>query len=238
MRRSTLVVLVAVSAILAAALALDPILHVGQNGYIAALVATFAGVLAGLPLALLVDRMRQDQEEKARSAVEASAAARALRAEQQRVSDVLGLIRSELAEDETMLDVRTNTPWEVRPPFVRSDVWHALNASGATIGIPAALIGQIARAYHRIEATGFVERETLRLTLDPMVRTIQWSSVEAAGAGPSPLAAARGILTSTDGATRQAIQEAILAIDDQLTRQTIADIGLSTHGSPGADEPR
>jgi hypothetical protein len=220
MRRSTIVVLVAVSLILAAALALDPLFHVGQNGYVAALTATFAGVLGGLPLALLVDRMRQEQEEKARSAVEARAAAEAHRAEQQRVSDILGLIRGELSDDEAMLDARTNTPWDVRTPFLRSDVWHALNASGATIGIPAALIDRIARAYHRIEATSFVERETLRLSLDPMVRTIQWPSVEAAGAGPSPLSAVRNILSATDGATRQAIREAVLAIDERATPQT------------------
>lgn len=215
MRRSTVVVLLAVSVILAAALALDPIFHVGQNVYFAALAATFAGVLGGLPLALLVDRMRQDQEERSRSALEASAATEARRAEQQRVADVLILIRSELAEDEVMLLVRTNTPWEVRPPFLRSDVWHALTASGATTGIPAVLIEKIARAYHRIQATSLVERETLRLSLDPMVRTIQWPSVEAAGAGPSPLAEVRNILSATDGATRQAIQEAVLAIDER-----------------------
>lgn len=58
-------------------------------------------------------------------------------------------------------------------PFLRSNVWHALNASGALIGIPAALIEQIARAYHRIEVTSFVEREAFRLSLDPMVRTIR-----------------------------------------------------------------
>lgn len=134
MRRSTVVVLIAVCAILAAALALDPIFHVGQNGYVAALFATFAGVLGGLPLALLVDRKRQEQEEKSRSAAEASAAAAALGAEQQRVSDVLGLVGNELVEDEAMLDVRSNTPSEVQPPFLRSNVWHALNASGAMIG--------------------------------------------------------------------------------------------------------
>lgn len=217
MRRSTLLVLIAVCVILGGALALDPILHVGQNGYVAALVATFAGVLGGLPLALLVDRMRQEQEEKSRSAADARAAAEAVRAEQQRVSEVLGLVRSELAEDADMLDVRTNTPWEVRPPFLRSNVWHALNASGALIGIPAALIERVARAYHRVEATSFVERETFRLSLDPMVRTIAWASVEAAGAGPSPLAAVRTVLSSTDGATRQAIQEAVLAIDERAT---------------------
>ena len=217
MRRSTLVVLVAVSVILVVALALDPIFHVGQNGYVAALAATFAGVLGGLPLALLVDRTRQDQEETARSTVAAKAAAEALRAEEQRVSDVLGLLRTELTEDEAMLGVRKNTPWEVRPPFLRSDVWHALNASGATMGISAPLIEQIARAYHRIEATSFVEREALRLSLDPMVRTIQWPSVEAAGAGPSPLAEVRNILSTTDGATRQAIQEAVQTIDQRAT---------------------
>ena len=238
MRRSTVVVLIAVCVVLVAALALDPIFHVGQNGYVASLAATFAGVLGGLPLALLVDRMRQEQEEKSRSDAEASAAAEALRVEQQRVSDVLGLVRSELAEDEAMLDVRTNTPWEVQPPFLRSNVWHALNASGAMIGVPAALIEQIARAYHRIEATSFVERETLRLSLDPMVRTIQWSSVEAAGAGTSPLAAVRNILSGTDGATRQAIQEAVRAIDKRATPQKVADSDPSSHGSPGAHQPR
>ena len=123
MGRSTVLVLFVVGFILAAALALDPIFHVGQNGYAASLFATFAGVLGGLPLALLVDRKRQEQEEKSRSVAEASAAAEALRAEQQRVTDVLGLVRSELAEDEAMLDVRTNTPWEVQPPFLRSNVW-------------------------------------------------------------------------------------------------------------------
>ena len=217
MRRSTLLVLIAVCAILAGALALDPIFHVGQNGYVASLFATFAGVLGGLPLALLVDRKRQEQEEKSRSDAQAIAVAEALRAEQQRVSDVLGLVRSELAEDEAMLDVRTNTPGEVQPPFLRSNVWHALNASGAMIGVPAALIEQIARAYHRIEATSFVERETFRLSLDPLVRTIGWPSVEAAGAGPSPLTAVRTVLSGTDGATRQAIQEAVLAIDERAT---------------------
>ena len=94
-----------------------------------------------------------------------------------------------------------------------SDVWHALTASGATVGVAARLIEKIARAYHLVEATSLVEREVFRLSLDPMVRTIQWASVEAAGAGPSPLAAARNVLSSTDGATRQAIQETLLAID-------------------------
>jgi hypothetical protein len=215
MRRSTVVVLVSVAVILVAALALDPIFGVGQNGYIAALAATFAGVLGGLPLALLVDRLQRQQETKAQSAVEAVAAAEALRVEGERISEVLGLLQTELADDLAMLDVRTNTPWEVRPPFLRSNVWNALIQSGATIGLPAALIDQIARAYHRIEATSFVERETFRLSLDPMVRTIQWTSVEAAGAGPSPLAAVRNVLSSTDGATREAIHLAVSSIEER-----------------------
>jgi hypothetical protein len=216
MRRSTVVVLVAVVVILAVALALDPLLGVGQNGYVAAIAATFAGVLGGLPLALLVDRLQQEQEDKARSAGEADAAAEARRVEQERISEVLGLLKTELAEDLAMLDVRTNTPWEVRPPFLRSNVWNALIASGALIGLPASLIDQIARAYHRIEATSFVERETFRLSLDPMVRTILWKSVEAAGAGPSPLAAVRNVLSSTDGATRQAVQLALSSIEERV----------------------
>jgi hypothetical protein len=190
-------------------------LGVAQNAYVAALVATFAGVLGGVPLALLVDRLQQEQEKKARSAVEADAAAEARRVEHERIAEVLGLLQTELAEDLAMLDIRTSTPWEVRPPFLRSNVWNALVASGAMIGLPAALIDQIARAYHRIEATSFVESETFRLSQDPMVRTIQWPSVEAAGAGPSPLAAARNILSAMDGATRQAIQEAIRSIEER-----------------------
>jgi hypothetical protein len=74
------------------------------------------------------------------------------------------------------------------------------------------MIEKLARAYHLVEATNLVEREVFRLTLDPMVRTIQWASVETAGSGPSPLVAARNVLSSTDGATRQAIDETILAI--------------------------
>lgn len=59
-------VLASVAGILLLALAMDAIFQVGQNAYLAALVATFAGVLAGLPLALYVDRLQQRQEEKVR----------------------------------------------------------------------------------------------------------------------------------------------------------------------------
>src|SRR6266566_9432865 len=132
---------------MALALALEPLFHVSQNGYLAALVATFAGVMGGIPLALLLDRFRQSQEEKARTTEAERALADAREAERKRVSGVLGLIRGELTDDEAMLEVRTNTPWEVRPPFLGSGVWHALNNSGATVGIAAELIEQMARAY-------------------------------------------------------------------------------------------
>lgn len=209
MKRSTAVVLIAVIAVLGIAWALDPIFHISQNAYLGGLAATFAGVLAGLPLALLVDRLRQRQEEQAKVVAAAEAATEARNAENRRLSEILGLVRAELTEDLAMLDVRTSTPWEVRPPFLRSDVWHALNASGATIGVPAVLVEQIARTYHLVEATSLVEREVFRVGLDPLVRTIQWGSVEAAGSGPSPLAEARNVLSRTDGATRQAIQESL-----------------------------
>jgi hypothetical protein len=174
-------------------------------------------VLAALPFALYLDRLQQTREEHLRAAEANAAAARALETERQRVSEVLGLLRGELAENEKMLDVRRDTPWDVHPPFLRSDVWHALNASSATVGISAELIQQMARAYYFVEATALIEQETFRLSLDPMVRTIQWASVEAAGAGPSPLTAARNELSRTDGATRQAIHEAVLAMTDVRT---------------------
>lgn len=116
MKRSGVVVLLAVAAVLAVAVALDPVFHVSQNGYLAGLVATFAGVLAGLPLALLIERIRQGQDEAARVADAAQANAVAQEAKSRRVADVLGLIRNELSVDEGMIGVRSNTPWEVRPP--------------------------------------------------------------------------------------------------------------------------
>ena len=115
MKWSGLLVLLAVVAVLATAMALDPLFHVGQNGYLAGLVATFAGVLAGVPLALLIDRIRQTQEEAARVADAAQARSVAEAAEIQRVRDVLGLVRNELGADEALIAVRSNTPWEIRP---------------------------------------------------------------------------------------------------------------------------
>jgi hypothetical protein len=50
--RATLLLIVSVTAVLGIGVALDLVFHVGQYPYLAALVATFAGVFLGLPFAM------------------------------------------------------------------------------------------------------------------------------------------------------------------------------------------
>jgi hypothetical protein len=133
------------------------------------------------------------------------------------VAGVLGLIRRELEENDARVKERRSTPWDVVPPFLRSDVWHALAAGGELRGMTPALLEVVARAYTHVEATSLVERELFVTERDPLAITTDWASVHQATGAASPQGSLRSVLISTDGLTTQRIQEALTEIDRVLS---------------------
>lgn len=107
-----------------------------SHPYLAGLVATFAGVAGGLPVALWVDRRGVEQESRDES-----------KAEHARQVRVIGLLTVELEAALKALNEMPNTPSSVRPPFLGSYVWSALSVSGEIRGLSAPLLAKVAEAY-------------------------------------------------------------------------------------------
>ena len=120
----------------------------------------------------------------------------------------------------TLLQKRSNTPHSDPPPFLRSDLWRALAASGEIQFIAdASLLATIATAYAEVETTATVERQLMRTMSDPLSVTTNWASVLSAAGKASPEVALRGVLSSSDGRTIEAIEEARLAIKAALATE-------------------
>jgi hypothetical protein len=195
---ATLATLAIVVGIVAVAGAVGQGQGLEQHSYIAGLVATFVGVACGLPVALWFDRWKVGQEKRKQDAEERA-----------RKFRVMQLLEEELSADLRALGARANTPWTVEPPYLISNVWAALSASGEIRGLDAPLLADTAQAYARIEATAPVERQLFESEHDPVVRSTGWDSVQAALGQPSPVVALRSTLSRMDGQTKVAIDAAI-----------------------------
>ena len=119
-----------------------------SHPYVAGLVATFVGVVAGLPFALWLDARRQRQERMAERDEE-----------RERLRRVAFLLGEELAQATKTLYGLSMLPAGIRPPFIGFHVWAALSASGELRGLSADLLAKLADAYRLIEATAEVQRD-------------------------------------------------------------------------------
>jgi hypothetical protein len=166
--------------------------------YVAGLVATFAGVAGGLPVALWLDRRRVQQENRDERAEEHA-----------RQTRVRALLTAELEEALKALDGLPNTPWSVRPPFLGSHVWSALSVSGEIRGLSAPLLAKAARAYRMIEATAEVQRDVFRIYNDPSFPTDKWGPGVRARDQLPPVKDAMNLLVEMREFSKVAIQGAI-----------------------------
>ena len=118
-------------------------------------IATFAGVVGGVPVALLhawlASREAQRQDAAERVA---------------RRAQLLRTMQVDLTENLEQLVERDRSKATV--PFLRTDLWQALTGSDqlALLGDPA-LLGILARAYHRVGLTADLERQIWNAVHDP-----------------------------------------------------------------------
>jgi hypothetical protein len=119
------------------------------------MVATAAGIIAGVPLSIYLAAF---SERQARSV--------AAKERERARSELLTLIRTDLLETLDELVARDRS--EVVGRALRTDLWTAVSASGelALIGAPS-LLASIARAYHFVGTTAYLERQIWEAVHDP-----------------------------------------------------------------------
>lgn len=131
--------------LVAIAIAAASLLGVADSFFLGALIATLAGVVAGIPFALAIDRWGQ---ERARSEATLALA--------KRKRSVIGLLHDELDENLRRLVDPSELGKRPRPQLtyvpLLTSTWHALRASGDLQLDDADLLGQLAEAYEAIEA--------------------------------------------------------------------------------------
>ena len=164
-------------------------LGLDSHPYLAGLVATFVGVVAGLPVALWVDRMKTEQENRDERVEE-----------QARQARVRLLLRAELEAGLKALAELPGTPAGVRPPFLGFHVWSALSVSGEIRGLSAPLLAKVAEAYRMIEATVEVQRDVFRTYNDPIIQTISY------GTGGIPMDRPRDTLPPVQDAMNRLVE--------------------------------
>lgn len=121
----------------------------------AGLIATFAGVVAGVPVALLLAWLTRREARRSEAASERSRRHRLLRVLERDLRTTLDEIRG---RDRTQATV----------PFVRHDVWDAVAASGQLALIDdVELLEVVAHAYYVIRITAEFERDLWRAIHDP-----------------------------------------------------------------------
>lgn len=125
-------------------------------GYDAGSLATFVGIIAGVPVALLIAR---DQNNRA---ARAAAAERGTRADR-----MIRQIKEDLEETAEELAGRVGRSGIIAP-FLGSGHWDAVKSNGdlALIDHPVVLYA-ITRAYDRIALTAYMERQLWEMVLDP-----------------------------------------------------------------------
>lgn len=168
-----------------------------REGFMANFVATIAGIIAGVPIALaLAERQRSADLET-----------QAIDAGVRRVA-VLRLLCDELAEDRDLLIGKTDGTRIVEVPFLRSDLWRALADGGELRWIDdVQLIGVIARAYQRVDTTTELERKYFDLTHDAVAAAVTY-----APAGRSPASRVLTYIVDQDERTMAALNVAIDAL--------------------------
>jgi hypothetical protein len=126
------------------------------GGYDAGALATFVGIIAGVPIALLI---AQSQNERAGKTAAAERGDRAAR--------VLDLIKNDLEEASEELAGRIGRSGIIAP-FLGSGHWGTVKSNGdlALIDHPVVLYA-ITRAYDRIALTAYLERQLWEMVLDP-----------------------------------------------------------------------
>lgn len=157
--RSWAVVVLALLAALGLGYLLAAPLGVGWDAYWSGALPAFAAIAGGVPIAL---RLAQLGEEGARKReTEAAAARRSL---------VLEVIRNELRENlDELQGVRAQRPRLLVIPSLKDEVWRALGLGGELRWVDdPELIERLARAYHRISTTTFLEQRMF----DPTAGTI------------------------------------------------------------------
>jgi hypothetical protein len=127
----------------------------------AGLIATFAGVVAGVPVALLLGSISSRAGNRSASRERSDARRRVLR-----------VIQRDL--NETMAELVARDRNEVVGRTLRTDVWQTLSASGelALIADPD-LVNVLARAYHFVATTSDLERQLWLAYHDPAQWTLR-----------------------------------------------------------------
>jgi hypothetical protein len=176
-------------------------LGVKSGDFLAGLFPTIVGVVVGIPIAWWGIRV-----------AEGVGAERAADDARRRRADVLRLIGGELDRNlAEMRGGRAAQPRDVTVPLLAVETWRAMSDGGElrTIDDPQ-LIGHIANAYHRIDATSLLERLLLNWKMTPSSYTIEWH-------GKSPAEDVRAALVDQDPHTISAIDVALEAIRAALS---------------------
>jgi len=195
-----------------------------SDDYAGAVLPTLAGVIAGVPFAVWLIRV-SDAESRRREAAAAAAAraheeetaARDRRREEEaavaRRSAILTVIDDELRRSAAeVCGDRAGPPRQLIMPFLPTDAWGALSASGELRWIEdPTLIAKIANAYHRIGTTNEIERAAFAFFNDPVTVSVTWMS-----AGATPGAKLLQALADQDRHTIAAIDDARAAIHMEL----------------------
>jgi hypothetical protein len=140
---------------------LGEVVGLDSHPYLAGLVATFVGIVAGLPFALWLDARRLRQESRATRGEE-----------RERLRRVAGLLGDELWQATKTLGGLSMLPAGIRPPFIGFHVWAALSASGEIRGLSADMLAKLADAYRMIEATAEVQRDIYKTWNGPIATMI------------------------------------------------------------------
>jgi hypothetical protein len=136
--------------------------RVNSTEFLLGLLATFAGVIAGVPVALALaegDRIAARAAEKVR--------------EDDRRDDVLRLIHTDLCETlQQLLGLDRQSRQEVVAPFLGSGLWSALASSGelALLAGDPKLLRDVSRAYDRIALTSYLEQQLWETFYSPEAR--------------------------------------------------------------------
>jgi uncharacterized membrane-anchored protein YhcB (DUF1043 family) len=173
-------------------------------GVEAGLISTFAGVVAGVPIALLLARIG-----------ERAAARQSQRDVDERRRRVLKILRTDL--DETMDELVARNRGVAIARTLRTDVWQAMAASDQlTLIDDPELLSTCARAYHFIASTADLERQSWLAMHDPA----QWRSRINRATGEESSAVFRQSLEAAtrelDPATKAAIDVALTALSSAL----------------------